>query len=140
MADASLYDILMRLERTLAAVAETGAPFVNVPADPSLVTLLERVGKAALAPTEPSGPPAPVEDETPLATPSAPARSAAPRASGSPGTVPVGAAPGPARPLADIATLESLKFQYRNCQACGLAETRNRLVFGVGHAQPHIRS
>jgi DNA polymerase len=45
---------------------------------------------------------------------------------------------GPSRPLAEIATLESLKFQFRNCQACGLAETRNRLVFGVGHAQPHL--
>lgn len=38
----------------------------------------------------------------------------------------------------DIATLESLQMQYRNCANCGLSESRNRLVFGAGHEAPRI--
>ena len=39
---------------------------------------------------------------------------------------------------AQISTLESLSYQFRNCGACNLAQTRNRLVFGVGHSSPRL--
>lgn len=41
-------------------------------------------------------------------------------------------------PLEEIATLESLQFRFRNCTACPLGATRNRLVFGTGAFQPKI--
>ena len=44
----------------------------------------------------------------------------------------------PPPPPAEINTLESLQVQYRHCESCGLAATRNRLVFGVGHESPRI--
>ena len=37
-----------------------------------------------------------------------------------------------------ITTMESLLFQYRNCTRCGLATSRNRFVFGTGHAKPRM--
>ena len=39
---------------------------------------------------------------------------------------------------ATITTLESLLFQFRNCQRCGLSETRNRFVFGTGNSRPRL--
>ncbi len=149
MADESIQDILAQLERTLATVAETGAPFVNVPPDPSLVTLLERAGREMLAPAPQAAPAATVAQNAPPETPPAPepsrrgpppapASAAQATAAPAPAAPPRPAAAGPSRPLAEIATLESLKFQFRNCQACGLAESRNRLVFGVGNPRPPL--
>ena len=46
--------------------------------------------------------------------------------------------PSEPEPLEQISTLESLSFQYRNCNKCGLSETRNRLVFGTGAQQPRL--
>lgn len=144
MADESMQDILAQLERTLAAAAETGTTFVNVPADASLVTLLARAGREVLAPTDQTETPAPVAQGTPPEAAAAPAprrrthatpQAPDPQAPAPPATP---APAGPARPLAEIATLESLKFQFRNCQACGLAGSRNRLVFGVGNPQPPL--
>ncbi|MDH4120214.1 MAG: uracil-DNA glycosylase [Deltaproteobacteria bacterium] len=43
-----------------------------------------------------------------------------------------------ATPPQDIATLESLAIQYRNCTLCALAQGRTRFVFGEGNPAPKI--
>ncbi len=45
---------------------------------------------------------------------------------------------GPPRPASELATLEALQFEYRDCLACKLAQGRKRLVFGTGAARPRI--
>lgn len=42
------------------------------------------------------------------------------------------------RPLSEVESLESLLVRFRNCTRCGLAATRNRLVFGVGNPKPRL--
>jgi uracil-DNA glycosylase len=44
----------------------------------------------------------------------------------------------PPRPVSGYATLEALQFAFRDCQACKLASTRHRLVFGTGPNHPKI--
>jgi uracil-DNA glycosylase family 4 len=41
-------------------------------------------------------------------------------------------------PLSALVTLEALNFRVRDCQACKLAPTRKRLVFGTGAARPKL--
>ncbi len=40
--------------------------------------------------------------------------------------------------LAELSTLEALQFNFRDCMACKLGATRNRLVFGTGCARPPL--
>lgn len=57
-----------------------------------------------------------------------------------PGGAPAGPAAKPTETTApaEIHTLESLAFHFRNCMACGLGASRNRLVFGTGPGRPAI--
>ena len=45
---------------------------------------------------------------------------------------------GTGRPVSDYATLEALQYAYRDCMACKLGKTRNRLVFGAGAGRPRL--
>lgn len=44
----------------------------------------------------------------------------------------------PPRPPSELATLEALQFEFRDCRACKLAKGRHRVVFGTGAARPQI--
>lgn len=45
---------------------------------------------------------------------------------------------GPDRALSDYATLEALQYAFRDCMACKLGKSRNRLVFGTGAGRPRL--
>lgn len=122
----SLRNILVALERSLDGLEARGAAYLNLPPDNDLLALLKTASAGfASAATN-------AESTTP-----SPATATAPH-SESPVAGESDAAPPPERSPREIGTLESLKFQFRNCTACGLSQSRNRLVFGVGDDAPRL--
>lgn len=151
--------ILTGLEKRLQALADDGVGWLSIAGDPELATLLknhatrssfrasahpsadgaEHAGQPAdQTPTSQSAssgdsPPLPATSEA-RPSPPAPPASAAPSAT--PTATPSVAPPdGPSGPPA---SLESLRFQYRDCMECQLGSGRNRLVFGTGASKPRL--
>lgn len=161
-------DILLALERRLEALTGGGVNWLSVSADPDLLALLEAAAPLPSAREEMEPPPAretPAAAEArgalqPPATAPASFAESPPSRGASRGPSPAAfSSPSPAQPgeppaahgveklpqpiaepphPSDIDTLESLRFQYRECQRCPLGETRNRLVFGAGTGKPRL--
>ncbi len=145
-----LREILNQLEARLEAMEAEGHRFLNIAEDPALAESLKAYLAALPAVSHPSsaGPAAeePRREGAPHAGRAAavaaklrgggaaepPSQAAAP-----PGVV-EGAPAGEDTDPADIKTLESLAFRFRNCMACELGATRNRLVFGAGSGRAAI--
>lgn len=137
--------LLKDLQERLEDLARGGAGWFNVPRDEVLATLPEAPGgeegagegKGArekframaggldAAPVGEGGrEQAPAEESPRIASPES-------------GREP-GAESSPAEPDSAPASLESLRFQYRECNNCKLSESRTRLVFGTGHGAPRL--
>jgi len=132
--------LLGDLERVLTDLESAGMRHLSIAPDAGLAARLEQaVPRASPAETAPQRGAPPrggriVRNPFAQARP-APAPEPAPPAP-QPVQPPAGAPPGEGKGQAG--TLESLYFQYRDCQACKLGATRNRLVFGTGHARPRL--
>ena len=146
--DRAWRDILLALERRLEALTAGGVNWLSVSADPALLAELEQAVPSISATEEEEKPPA---RATPSNTgfPDAGQDSSPPPPAVAENRPPLAAPPAlPAKPPpepppepphpSDIDTLESLRFQYRECQKCALGATRNRLVFGAGSGKPRL--
>jgi len=140
-----IWPVLETLEACLAELAGRGVRHLSVPASAQVAALLEQARPApppapartapapeaappiARATARPPGTQRAAASGVPPASP-APARSADPRAVPEPGS----------RHPSELESLESLHLHFRDCQRCGLAATRTKLVFGAGHARPKI--
>ncbi|MEE8436583.1 MAG: uracil-DNA glycosylase [bacterium] len=137
-------DILLALERRLEALTAGGVNWLSVSADPALLAVLERAVPLNPETEEKEGPPARTiptragprgaPKDSSFTEPLPPPEIPEDRPSQAPPAEPPAEPPHPS----DIDTLESLRFQYRECQKCPLGETRNRLVFGTGTGKPRL--
>ena len=146
-------DILLALERRLEALTAGGVNWLSVSADPEWLAVLENAApldpkteekerppaRTLLSRTEPQDAPgeSTFTEASPPPEPLPPAEQSPPRENPPPLAAPAAPPKHPPHP-SDIGTLESLRFQYRECQKCPLGETRNRLVFGTGVGKPRV--
>ena len=127
--------LAQELAAGLAGMRVSLAPEPAPATDGPTVTAPAVAAPAQLAPENPAPAKPPLKPAlavTPAARPAPAAKRPAKAAA------PATPAPGPEVPLADISTLESLQFQFRNCQRCDLCDQRNRVVFGTGNPQPRL--
>ena len=115
-------NVVAGVREVLERLNESGVHFLNIPPDAELSAQRAAVApplEARPAPAKGRPVPAPGSDAPPRAAVQEPEQV-------------------PRRPIEEIATLESLYLQVRDCAACKLAPTRNRLVFGVGNDRPRL--
>ncbi|HKI99889.1 MAG TPA: uracil-DNA glycosylase [bacterium] len=133
--------LLATLERELEALERSGVRWLSVAPDPTAAAPVERSAyrppeaSEAAAPARAAAAP-PKNDKPTLGEPQVPMAS---RPSESPPQPAVAGDPGEASPHPSaLDTLESLRFQYRDCQNCKLGGSRTHLVFGVGSDRPRL--
>ena len=147
--------ILAGLEKRLQSLADDGVGWLNIAAHPELATVLkDYMARAAQVSARPAQAPAPDSappggSPPPASTTDASGATGATEATEATDAPPVSTAPtaptgarigesSAAEGSQPPATLESLRFQYRDCMACPLGASRNRLVFGSGASKPRL--